>query len=98
MQIDDEISIPLPESDEIKRIPLLLTANVPSILMLNNNAFEKWHGPFVVVLPMDEPIILKGTCAMMIGDVVRTIREFFPEVVKFGGEVCSNLGTPEKYS
>ena len=47
---------------------------------------------------MDGPVILKGTCAMMIGDVARTIRDFFPEVVKFGVEVCSNLGTPEKYS
>ena len=71
--------LPLIESDVTQDSPLMLWANIPSKLFLDDGKFRSYASPFVVVLSHKGIVIQKRNMGHLVHQIIKTQVEFFHE-------------------
>ena len=71
--------LPLIESDVTQDFPMMLWANIPSKLFLDDGKFQTCENPFVIILSHNGIVVQKRIMGHLIYQVGNTVREFFPD-------------------
>ena len=94
LEVNEGNRLSILSSDVAAVEPIVIRTNVPSVLHLDDQAFETVNNPIIIALTCEGPILLKRQPGMDIQEMSKTLREFFPEVVTNKIEVCDSVGMP----
>ena len=86
--------IPITPNDRVGMTPVTLHVGVPSILALSDDDFRMHDSPVIRILTAKGSIVMRREDEFQVGCVLKTISEFFPELIRSGGLACNGLGEP----
>ena len=97
--LPNDAKIPLIPNDVAEDFPIVLWANIPSILSIADENLRTFTMPFVIVLTAEGPIALCRTEGQLVYQVKGMICDFFPELIGDDLQIVDAFGIPlEKQS
>ena len=97
--LPNDARIPLSPNDIAEDFPIVLWANIPSILSIADENLRTFKMPFVIVLTAEGPIALCRTEGQLVYQVKGMICDFFPELIEDNLQIVDAFGIPlEKQS
>ncbi len=88
------VKLPLLRTDATEQHPMVLWANIPSILSIMDENLRSTKEPFIITLSGMGPVIVNRNEGQLVYQILNMMKDFFPEGITDNAQIVDGFGIP----